>query len=124
MFGLIHQAAREMTREVLGAEAWVEICQSIGMKDDELISAEPNPDERTFALVGAIAACAGLSVEEALRAFGRFWVRYTETTSFASLMAMNGDNLHEFLTNLDRMHTAIQMTMPDARMPSFLRARR
>lgn len=119
MFGMIHQAARELTLEALGAEAWEEICQSIAMSENEFISAQPNPDDRTFALVGAIAERAGLSVEDALRAFGSFWVRYTETSTYASLMRMNGDDLHEFLTNLDRMHTAIQMSMPDARMPSF-----
>ncbi len=119
MFGMIHQAARELTLEALGAEAWEEVRLSIGMSENEFISAQPNPDDRTLALVGAIAARAGLSVEDALRAFGSFWVRYTETSTYASLMRMNGDNLREFLANLDRMHTAIQMTMPDARMPSF-----
>lgn len=54
MFAMIHQAAREMTIGLMGADAWEEVRESIGMGEGELFSAQPNPDERTFALVGAI----------------------------------------------------------------------
>lgn len=119
MFGMIHQAARELTIDAFGEETWEDVRRDLGMDESEFVSTQPNADDRTFALVGAIAARAGLSNEATLRAFGKFWVGYSERSTYASLMRMNGDTLPEFLENLDRMHTAIQMTMPDARMPSF-----
>lgn len=119
MFGMIHQAARELTIDAFGVEAWEDVRRDLGMDESEFVSAQQNADERTFALVGAIAARAGLSIEDTLHAFGKFWVSYSERSTYAALMRMNGDTLPEFLENLDRMHTAIQMTMPDARMPSF-----
>jgi Haem-NO-binding len=119
MYGMIHRAARTMSVEVLGEAAFNALATDAGFDEADFLSARVYPDERTFALVGAIAVRAGMSVEEALRAFGRFWIGYADQSAYAPVMRMNGDTFEEFVSNLDRMHATIQRVMPETRMPSF-----
>lgn len=119
MYGMIHRAARSMAIEVLGETAWYELKAAAGFNESDFLSAQVYNDERTFALVSAIAAKAGLTVEGALHAFGKFWIGWADSSSYGPIMRMNGDTLAEFLDNLDRMHATIQRVLPETRMPSF-----
>lgn len=119
MYGMIHRAARTMCIEVLGAPAWAELAASAGFDEGDFLSAHVYDDARTFALVSAIADKAGLTVAQALEAFGRFWITYADQSAYGQVMRMNGDTLAEFLSNLDRMHATIQRVLPETRMPSF-----
>lgn len=119
MYGMIHRAARMMSIQAIGEAAFNALAAEAGFDDGDFLSAQVYPDERTLALVSAIAARADLSVEDALAAFGRFWIGYADASPYAPVMRMNGDTLEEFLSNLDRMHVTIHRVMPHTRMPSF-----
>lgn len=56
---------------------------------------------------------------ECLRVFGRYWVRFAAKGSFKSIMDLTGDDIVQFVENLDRMHRAVVRTLPNAKMPSF-----
>jgi guanylate cyclase soluble subunit beta len=60
-----------------------------------------------------------MPVDEALRVFGRYWVRFAELSSFGPIMDFTGQDLVTFINNLDRMHRSVVLAMPDARVPSF-----
>ena len=60
-----------------------------------------------------------MAVEDALRVFGRYWVRFAELSSFGPIMDFTGQDLVTFINNLDRMHRSVVLAMPDARVPSF-----
>lgn len=119
MYGMIHRAARSMAIGMFGEPAWFELEAASGFNEGDFLSAQVYADERTFALVSAIAAKAGLTVEGALHAFGKFWIGWTGNSSYGPIMRMNGDTLAEFLGNLDRMHATIQRVLPETSMPSF-----
>jgi len=118
MHGMIHQAARELCLEVVGARGWEELLDSVGLRND-FRAAESYPDEQTFSLVAAIADKVQLSLEDTLRAFGRYWIRYADKSAHGAIMGMSGSSMAEFLGNLDQMHASIQRAMPDTTMPSF-----
>lgn len=119
MYGMIHRAARTMCIEVLGEHAWQELAASAGFEEGDFISSHVYPDDRTMALVSAIAAKADLTVDQALEAFGTFWISYADKSAYGQVMRMNGDTLAEFLSNLDRMHGTVQRVLVDSRMPCF-----
>lgn len=115
MFGMIHRSARDMVHEQFGEAAWDKVLEAAGLDEGALVSAQNYPDEVTFRLIGAAAQTAGLSVEDTLVAFGRYWVRSADKGPYASTLRMLGSNLLESLTNLD----SIQLAMPEARLPQF-----
>ncbi|GEO00762.1 hypothetical protein NSE01_25940 [Novosphingobium sediminis] len=119
MYGMAHRALRQMMHDRLGASTWTKVERETGTGPADLISLCVYDDSKTIALISASAAHLGLPVEEALRDFGRYWVRYAELSSFGPIMDFTGQDLVTFINNLDRMHRSVVLAMPDARVPSF-----
>lgn len=119
MYGMIHQALREMICESHGAAAWHDVEQAAGTGPAHMISASVYPDDVTSRLVTAAAQRTGRAPDALLEEFGRHWFGFAERGPYGSIMRFTGRTLVEFVDNLDRMHQSIQTSMPEARMPSF-----
>lgn len=120
MYGMIHRAAREMILEDRDPATWSRILQQAGLEERDFISGQAYPDETTFALIGAAAAELGLSLEDTLLAFGRYWIQFANRSAFSALMKMAGSDISEFSGNLDRLHDNIRLSLPGVDAPSFL----
>ncbi|MBY0391989.1 MAG: heme NO-binding domain-containing protein [Novosphingobium sp.] len=119
MYGMAHRALRQMMLDRLGPSAWAKIERETNTGPADLISLCVYDDSKTIALISASAAHLGMAVEDALRVFGRYWVRFAELSSFGPIMDFTGQDLVTFINNLDRMHRSVVLAMPDARVPSF-----
>jgi hypothetical protein len=69
--------------------------------------------------VKAASVVLGLSPSEIMQAFGEFWVKYTSEEGYGEMMDMSGDNLPEFLENLDNLHARVGVSFPHLQPPSF-----
>lgn len=119
MYGMAHRALRQMMLDRLGPAAWAKVERETNTGPADLISLCVYDDSKTIALISASAAHLGMPVEEALRVFGRYWVRFAELSSFGPIMDFTGQDIVTFINNLDRMHRSVVLAMPDARVPSF-----
>ncbi len=119
MYGLIHQAARNMVLDTRGEAAWNDILQKSGLNDEHFIGADLYKDEVTFALIGAISDQTNIDMESLLEAFGRYWVGFAVGTPYGSMFKLAGETLDSLLNSLDEMHDSISSTMPGSVMPSF-----
>ncbi len=80
---------------------------------------EAYPDDITHRLVKAASTVLGLSPQKIMQAFGEYWVQYTAEEGYGELMDMSGDNLVEFLENLDNLHARVGISFPKLQPPSF-----
>lgn len=119
MYGMIHRAARQMLTEQFGATVWHEIEKSAGVSEDHFISGASYEDRITLSIIDATSSVTGTGVADLLRNLGRYWIKFAGESAFASVMKMAGDNLPAFISNLNRMHGAIQSSMPNAILPEF-----
>jgi len=119
MYGMIHRAARQMVTEQLGTEVWLDVIASAGVDESHFISGATYGDQVTYALIDGVVKATGLEGAQVLRAFGRYWIKFAGESAFASVMDMAGENLPAFISNLNRMHSAVQTSLPDAVMPEF-----
>lgn len=119
MYGMIHRAMRQMVFEQLGEEAWLALEQRLGIGPTELLTGMVYEDALTLEIIGEAAARFNLTVDECLVEFGRYWIRYAEQGSLASIMKFTGQNLASFIKNLDRLHLAVGAAMPGTQLPSF-----
>jgi hypothetical protein len=119
VYGMIHQAARDMVLDRYGVDVWNTILASSGLDNRHFIGAEHFPDDVTYALIGQIVAHSGLSSDDLLEQFGEHWVVFATGTSFAPILEMAGGDFVALIRNLDRMHSSISASMPRAEMPSF-----
>ncbi len=119
MYGMIHTAAREMTQRDFGASVWGQVKEKSGLVESHFISGQVYSDEITNSLIAAIAEVTKIAPAVLLEDFGYFWIQYTAQSSYKSIYDMYGDDLLGFISNLNRMHETIQVTMPSAETPIF-----
>lgn len=116
---MIHRGVRAMVIDQLGEEAWQATERKLGIGPTELISGMTYEDSLTIEIIAEAAARLNLDLEDCLLDFGRYWVKFADRGSFASVMTFTGHDLPTFIGNLDRMHLAIATAMPMAEVPSF-----
>jgi len=119
MYGMIHAAARQLTLDRFGPEAWERIRARSGLTDMHFISGETYPDEATSALLNEIVAECGIPVDGLLRAFGAYWITYVTLSTFAAAFEATGRDFVSFIEGLDRLHRGVRTAMPRADMPKF-----
>ncbi|MBE9006725.1 heme NO-binding domain-containing protein [Fortiea sp. LEGE XX443] len=119
MYGLVNKAIQDMVCSRFGEEIWKEIKQKAEVSVDVFISMEGYPDDITHKLVKAASVVLGLPSSDIMQAFGEFWVKYTSEEGYGEMMDMSGDNLPEFLENLDNLHARVGVSFPQLQPPSF-----
>jgi hypothetical protein len=119
MYGLVNKAIQDMVCSRFDEKTWEEIKQKAEIEVDVFIRMEAYPDEITHRLVKAASAVLNLTPQEIMQAFGEYWVQYTAQEGYGELMDMSGDNLVEFLENLDNLHARVGISFPKLQPPSF-----
>ena len=119
MYGLVNLAVKDLVVNSFGADKWERVKELAGYDHDTFERMSPYPDELTYKLVAAVCEVLGLTTEQALIAFGEYWVLYTGREGYGHLFDIAGSNLLDFLSNLDALHTRIGTNFPHLVPPSF-----
>jgi hypothetical protein len=119
MYGLVNKAIEELVIHKFGKESWESIRSKAGFHDVSFVSMQSYPDDVTYKLVGAASSVLQLQPEEILQAFGEYWVTYTASEGYGTLLDMAGNDLGQFLQNLDQLHSCVGHVMPNLKPPSF-----
>jgi predicted hydrocarbon binding protein len=119
MYGLVNAAIQEIVCGKFGEDKWNEIKKMVGVQGMQFSRMESYPDAMTYKLVEATSKTLGLSPDQVLEAFGEFWVLYTGKEGYGHLFKMTGDNLRDFLINLDNLHTRVGQNFTNLQPPSF-----
>lgn len=119
MYGMIHRGIRQMVLDAEGHDAWSAIAATAGIGAAELISAEVYDDAITVRILEATALRLDIPLGTCLERLGTYWVYFAERGFYGDIMRFVGNDLVSFIASLDRMHQAVSMAMPAARVPSF-----
>jgi hypothetical protein len=119
MYGLVNRALEEMIRSGHGDATWDAIKARAGVDIDVFIRMEQYPDGVTHQLVGATCEILGLSPDEALKAFGEYWVLYTGSDGYGEFLDSAGGSVFEFLGNLNDLHSRVGVLYENLSPPSF-----
>ncbi len=120
MYGMVHRAARQMIIENHGEASWAQILSSSGLGDESFISANVYSDDVTMSLLVAISNFLNEPVNSILHHFGIYWIKFAYSGDYKSVMNLAGNDLFSFLGNLNRMHDSVQVSIPGARLPTFI----
>jgi hypothetical protein len=120
MFGLVNKGLEDMVCSQYSEETWEQIKSQADVEIEAFISMDSYPDDITYRLVDAASVVMEMPATDILEAFGRYWLLFTAAEGFGSLMEMAGDNLPEFLQNLDNLHARVGLSFPELQPPSFL----
>ena len=120
MYGLVNKAVHGLILNNFGEQKWNEIKKKAGVDEDFFISLHSYDDSSTYNLVGAASEVLGISAYDVLVSFGKYWVEFTGEQGYSNLLSMGGDNLVDFLKNLDALHLRVGTTYAELKPPSFI----
>jgi guanylate cyclase soluble subunit beta len=120
MYGLINKALKTMIVDGHGQNAWGLILEKSGVPDDSFITMQSYDDSITYALVGATSEVLETPAEKCLELFGHYWATVTAPNTYEMLFKSTGDNLFEFLDNVNSLHDRITSTFIDYVPPHFM----
>jgi hypothetical protein len=119
MYGLINSALKDMILDKFGEKQWLEVLAISEVPDDSFLTMRICEDERTFALAGAASTVLGAPLDACLEMFGEYWVLETAAKTYGVLMDSAGDDMIEFMGNLNVLHDRITSTFLDYVPPEF-----
>ncbi len=119
MYGMVNDGIRTFIVDAHGPDMWQKICATAQVDRDVFERMSSYDDAVTYGLVGAICEHTGMSGEDVLNVFGKFWVGFAGSSSFGELLRMSGNSFVERIRGLDDMHERILLSMPHLRPPSF-----
>lgn len=119
MLGIVNKALVDLIRKEHGDETWQRVRRAAGVGSDVFLSGERYPDHVTYRLVSAASDLLDAPPEALLEAFGEHWIRFTAEEGYGALLGAIGDNVSEFLANLENFHTRVVMMLPKVEPPGF-----
>ena len=119
MYGLVNKAIKDLVCEKFGEDKWQEIKKLSGFEDDFFIGMQTYPDSLTYSLVKNASTVLGAEASVVMEAFGEYWILYTANEGYKEMMELSGENLPEFLNNLDMLHERVSQIMPNLHAPQF-----
>lgn len=118
MYGLVNKYLQDMIVARYGSAQWDKIREISGTVPMSFVTMSYYPDELSYKLVGSASSVLGIPPEQILFSFGDYWVDAVEQ-SYGEMLAFAGDNLVDFLKNLDNMHARVGLSFPAMKPPSF-----
>lgn len=119
MYGLINNSLKDMIREKFGEDKWQEVLTASGVPDDSFLAMRSYDDAVTYTLAGAASDVLGAPVDACLEMFGEYWVLETATKSYGVLLDSAGNDMLEFLSNMNALHDRITSTFLNYIPPEF-----
>ncbi|QKO21707.1 heme NO-binding domain-containing protein [Rhodoferax sp. BAB1] len=119
MYGLVNRAIEQLVIASKGDIAWERVCLHAGISSDGFIAMCPYDDDITYRLVEAVSVELSITQTQVLEAFGEYWVLYTADEGYGELLDAGGNDLREFLGNLNLMHGRVEGIFTQMKLPRF-----
>lgn len=120
MYGLVNKAVKDLVIENFGKEKWELISKDAKLATDEFIPLNTYDDAITYSLVSSATKVLGIPPEGVLKAFGKYWIKFTAHEGYGDLMDLFGQNFKDCLMNLNQMHSRMGAMMPSLVPPRFV----
>jgi predicted hydrocarbon binding protein len=117
MKGIINRGFQEFIETRFGPEKWNEIKSRAGCEEPFFSISLDYPDAMTMALVKAGCEVLDLEPETAMVEFGKFVVPNTLKKYYPVYFSLAGNSPRDFLLNMNRIHTTVTRSIPNARPP-------
>ncbi|WP_146650286.1 heme NO-binding domain-containing protein [Labilithrix luteola] len=119
MKGTVITCLREIVINAGGEATWQACLSAADFEEFTVFHlAEDVPDHKALALIRAICAKLGLTLEQAGDAFGEHWVNVYGPRLYKHLYGKYA-NAREFFLNINEMHARVTKHLADSRPPRF-----
>ena len=119
MYGMINNALQQMIVTHYGDAQWGRIKLEAGVDIDGFVSMHSYPDQITYNIVGHAANILSVPATSLLEEVGEYWIIHTAQVGYGDMLNMVGDNLVDFMKNLNSMHSRLSHMFPSMIIPTF-----
>ena len=119
MYGMINRFFQELIEDRFGKDKWLEIARKAQLEDVYFMGMKQYPDKVSYDIIAAAVEVLEIPAEKILYVAGENWINFILTTEFSYVYKVFGENLFEFLKNLDNLHLNVSNVMPELTPPSF-----
>ncbi|OYU96456.1 MAG: heme NO-binding protein [Bacteroidetes bacterium B1(2017)] len=119
MYGLVNQGIQGLIIDNYGADIWEKIKEKAGFSNVTFLASQLYDDSVTFTLASTASEILGVSLENVLKDFGKYWVLNIGKEKYGTLMKSGGDSIIQFLKNLPNFHSRVMLIYPKAETPEF-----
>ena len=119
VYGLINRAIEELVRSSGDPDLWDAVRARADVDVDYFEGMAVYDDAVTHRLVAAAATELGVTSDDLLERFGRYWIVYTGAEGWGPILDGHGTSVVEVLTNLNDLHLRIRSSLPQLRPPHF-----
>jgi hypothetical protein len=114
MLGWINCCIEELVLSRFSLDAWHKIKEKAGctVEDGQWVRHKVYTDAETVALVMAASEVLGLTSEQVLEAFGKFFHEFTLAQGYSNLLDCQGSTLKLWLSNVNALHDHLEGSMP------------
>ena len=124
MYGLFNKAVEDLVISRFGSEVWQDVLRRAGVADPSYITTDPYPDHLTFKLIAAASVILESPTGDFLEELGAHWPGFLRREGYAPMLGVLGDDLEQFLENLDDLHARVGLSLKKLRAPTFRCQRR
>eukprot|EP00798_Chlamydomonas_sp_ICE-L_P003500 gene3500-13567_t len=116
----INNSVEAFLKDTFGEQKWLEILNESGQASTyPWVSSCPFTDQITYDLVNTGARVLGVSVDQALEAYGVYFVNYVSQQGYTKLLNVLGGDIVEFLENMNNLHLHLTLAQPTMLAPAF-----
>jgi len=123
MLGWINDCVEKLVLEKYGGEnAWKIIKQKAhcSVPNGGFYKMEHYSDASTMELLDATCEHVGMTLDELMEAFGKFFAHYIRGEGYETLLCCQGSTLKDWMSNINAIHHHLQSTFPKKMiMPEF-----
>uniref|UniRef100_A0A8C6ZQ78 guanylate cyclase n=1 Tax=Nothoprocta perdicaria TaxID=30464 RepID=A0A8C6ZQ78_NOTPE len=117
-YGFINSCLKSLVVEKYGEETWEKLRLQAGV-EDSFLTFEVYKDEITMQLIDKACKILGVPADMVLRQFGEHFFEFCKRSGYDHMLRTLGGNLHEFIENLDALHSYLSLSYQEMNAPSF-----
>ncbi|KAG7236076.1 hypothetical protein INR49_001357 [Caranx melampygus] len=118
MYGFINSCLQSLVTERFGQETWDKLSSLPGVQDN-FMTYTVYDDILTIRLVQEICSMLDVSAEVVLKLFGEHFFGFCKQSGYDTMLRTLGQDLVEFIGNLDALHSYLALSYQEMNAPSF-----
>ncbi|EDM26895.1 hypothetical protein LNTAR_06604 [Lentisphaera araneosa HTCC2155] len=119
MYGIINRFFKDFFQQNFGEDEWSKIAKILDIEKLYFMGMKQYPDQITYGIVSVASEKLEIDQEKILYLAGTKWVDFILETEFNYVFKVFGDNLFDFMKNLDNLHFNVTNVIPGIKPPSF-----
>ena len=120
MYGIVHNSLLDFANDKYNSHDWDAVMSKLPDYPAEgFLLFESYDDSTLLSMIGAVIEATKSQPTDLLIEFGQYWVLVAAPTHFGAFLTLTGNDIHQFMSNINTVHDRASALFPNYQPPSF-----